>query len=95
MVLAAAATGPWPMLLAVSLLGWAALIGSSHSFAISNYCGAAAGQWDLGAWQGSQSLLQFNPPGALVPHWTLMLLAIKPIAIVKSCVNVRARTMAR
>ena len=95
LVLAAAATGPWPLLLAVSLLGWAALIGSSHSFAISNYCGAVAGQWDLGVRQGPQSLLQFNPPSGLVPHWTLMLLAMMSPLVAKPLSYVWRRSLAR
>ena len=95
LVLAAAATGPWPLLFAVGLSGWAALIGSSHAFAISNYCGAVAGQWDLGDWQGSQSLLQFNPPSGLVPHWMLMLLAMMSPLLAEPLTYVWRRSLAR
>src|ERR1051325_1418484 len=95
LVLAAAATGSWPLLSAVSLLGWAALIGSSHSFAISSYCGAAAGQWDLGVRQVSQSLPQFNATGGLFPHWMLMLLAMMSPLLAEPLTYVWRRSLAR
>jgi predicted metal-binding membrane protein len=77
-ILAAAARGPWPPLLLVSLAGWIVPLASRQWFVVPNFCGASASGWLAGGWSGLELSLLLNPPELPALAWLLMFLAMMP-----------------
>ncbi|RJF89819.1 DUF2182 domain-containing protein [Oleomonas cavernae] len=68
----------WLPLLTVSLMGWAALLGTGGWRTGQGFCGAAAGYFPAWDWQRLELLFLLNPPAQTAQAWLLMLLAMMP-----------------
>jgi hypothetical protein len=82
-LLAVAAKGPLPALIAVDLAGWVALANSQFSLLMPDFCSSLPGDWMARGSVGVVSALILNPPAQLIMSCLMAMmtpLLARPIA---------------